>query len=110
MPELTKAAKRAMREMATVAYGRQLTAELNKVRRKFEAWDRGEIDAFELEQVIHRFHNGTARTLFNRYNSGGQLDHIVAAAVLDGILEEDEIPEAAREQVQYIVDVIRSIA
>jgi hypothetical protein len=67
------------------------------------------IDAFELEQAIHAFHNGAARELFNRYSSGAMLDHAVAGAVIRGVVQENELPEIAREYILRLVAVFRTL-
>lgn len=98
-----------IRELASTAYERELSIELSKLRAKFDEWHRDEIDAFELEQAIHAFHNAAARELFNRYSSGPMLDHAVAGAVIRGAVQENELPEVAREHILRLVEVIRTL-
>jgi hypothetical protein len=107
MRDLPKAVRKAIRELASLAYERELSIELSALRGKFDEWHRDVIDAFELEQAIHRFHNGAARELFNRYSSGAMLDHAVAGAVIRGALQENELPEIAREHILRIVTVFQ---
>jgi hypothetical protein len=64
--DLSKAERRAIRELAGLAYERELAGELTKLRASFDAWVAGERTPFELEQVIHQFHDGVSRQLFNR--------------------------------------------
>jgi hypothetical protein len=109
MRDLPKAARTAIRQLASIAYERELSAELVKLQHKFEEWHREEIDAFDLEKFIHAFHNGSARELFNRYAAGAMLDHAVAGAVLSGAIQEDEVPEAAREHIMRLVTLFRSL-
>jgi len=92
-PSLTKPQRRALRELGALAYDRELSAELAKVESEFARWRSGSIDAFELESVIHRFHQGPARKLHSRY-CGGELDLLfqVAAALFHGALTERDVP------------------
>jgi hypothetical protein len=87
----TKANRRRLRELAGVAYTRELGAELSKVEEGFARWRRGEIDPFELSEQIHRFHNGISRDLYVTYRD--LPPHLsVARAVAYSILERTEIP------------------
>jgi hypothetical protein len=88
-PDLTKSQRRRIRELAGTAYDRELSRELGKLENDFERWRRGEIDAHELSDRIHRFHQGPNRRLFSIYN-GGALEMSVAAAIARGTLTEEE--------------------
>lgn len=86
----TKANRRRLRELAGVAYTRELGTELSKVEEDFARWRRGEINPFELSDRIHRFHNGISRDLYVTYRDLSP--HLsVARAVAYGILERTEI-------------------
>ncbi|MEP7012425.1 MAG: hypothetical protein ABJC13_19055 [Acidobacteriota bacterium] len=86
----TKANRKKLRELAAVAHERELSAELGKVEQEFARWRRGEIDPFELNDRIHRFHDGTSRDL---YATRGLRPHqAVARAVAYRILDRTEIP------------------
>ncbi|HEV8577866.1 MAG TPA: hypothetical protein VGX68_02190 [Thermoanaerobaculia bacterium] len=87
----TKANRRRLRELAGVAYSRELATELSKVEADFAKWRSGEIDPFELSDRIHRFHNGISRDLYVTYRDLSP-HHSVARAVAYGILEGTEIP------------------
>jgi hypothetical protein len=52
-----------MRELARLAYERELAAALTEVEQAFGRWRAGEIDAFGVEHIIHQFHQGTALEL-----------------------------------------------
>jgi hypothetical protein len=106
MHDLSKTARRAIRELAGLAYERELAGELTKLRAEFDAWIAGEMTPFELEQVIHQFHDGVSRRLYNRYSSGSPLPHAVAAAVLRGTISVDEIPEPARKPLDRIMALL----
>lgn len=108
--DLSKAERRAIRELASLAYERELAGELTKLRASFDGWVAGEMTPFELEQVIHRFHDGVSRKLYNRYSSGSMLAHAVAAAVRRGTISVEEIPEPAREHLDRLIALIPEVA
>ncbi len=88
-PDLTKSQRRRIRELAGTAYDRELSRELGKLEHDFTLWRRGEIDAHELSDRIHRFHQGPNRRLFSIY-TGSDLEMAVAAAIARGTVTEDE--------------------
>jgi hypothetical protein len=110
MDDLPKAARRTIRELADLAYERELAVELAKLRVEFDAWAAGGMTAFELEQAIHRFHQGMARELYNRYSAGSTLSHAVAAAILRSTIFWGEIPAPAREHLERLVAVFSELA
>jgi hypothetical protein len=110
MHDLPKAARRVIRELAGLAYERELAAELAQLRVEFDAWAAGERNAFELEKVIHRFHDGVARELYNRYSTGSTLHHAVATAIMRGTIAATEIPAPAREHLDRLVAVFSELA
>src|SRR5687767_543356 len=109
MHDLPKASRRAIRELSGLAYERELTAELAKLRTQFDAWTAGQMTPFELEQAIHQFHDGVSRQLFNRYTSGSMLPHAVAAAVVRGTISVAEIPQPARKQLDRLIALISEV-
>ena len=88
--EFTKAQRRRLRELGAIAYERELSAELSKIEAEFGRWRAGEIDAHELSERIHRFHQGPARELFSKYDHSN-LDFMVAHAIHRGLITEKEI-------------------
>ena len=88
-PDLTKAQRRRIRELAGTAYERELSHELAALEDQFGRWRRREIDAYELSDGIHGFHQGPNRRLFLMY-TGSDLAMAVASAIVRGILTEEE--------------------
>jgi hypothetical protein len=84
--ELPKAIKRALRELA----GRRRA--LTDLRREFDAWERSEIDAFELTERIHKFHQGPAQEIYLRFSGGIDLRLLVGYCVHEGLIERESIP------------------
>lgn len=90
MKEASTAAKRHFRKLAAVAYERELTTALTALAAHFERWKRGELDAFALNEEVHKHHQGRARALYKLY-SYGDPSQVVARALAAGILEEKEV-------------------
>lgn len=103
--DMTKRQRRLLRELAGLAYERDLAGELTKVEQAFGRWRSGEMDAFDLEQLIHRFHQGPARELFTRYQ--GDPDWSVSHAIVRGILTEAEVEPESLELVRGHVTFLR---
>lgn len=88
--EMTKAQRRHLRELAATAHERELSVELGKLETDFARWRSGEIDAHQLSESIHAFHQGPSRKLYTRYTDTDP-DFSVAAAVVRGILSESDV-------------------
>jgi hypothetical protein len=102
MQEVPKRIKRLVREWAGIAHDRDLRKALSELRVQFNRWDRGEIDSFELNERVHRFHQDTARDIWKKYATT-QLEPAIASAVAAGVLRKDELPV---ELVQHIAGLI----
>lgn len=102
MAEIPKRIKRQIREWAVIAHDRDLRKALSELRAQFERWDRGEIDSFELNERVHRFHQDTAREIWKRYATT-HLEPAVASAVAAGVLRKEELPS---ELLDYMAGLI----
>ncbi|HEX6902614.1 MAG TPA: hypothetical protein VF789_23040 [Thermoanaerobaculia bacterium] len=99
----TKANRRKLRELAGMAYTRELGRELSKVEDDFARWRRGEIDPFELSDRIHRFHDGPSRDLYVRYHRVPPAQ-MVSYAVANEILQREEISSDLLEALESLID------
>ena len=102
MQEVPKRIKRLVREWAGIAHERELRKALSELRAQFARWERGDIDAFELNDLVHRFHQDTSREIWKRYATT-HLEPAVASAVAAGVLRKEELPA---ELVQHIAGLI----
>jgi hypothetical protein len=102
MQETPRRIKRLVREWAGIAHERDLRKALNELRAQFDRWDRGEIESFELNDLVRRFHQDTAREIWKRYATT-HLEPAVASAVAAGVLHKEELPP---ELVQHIAGLI----
>ena len=87
--ELTKSQRRRIRELAGIAYDRELSLELTNLEAEFGRWRSGALTAHDLDQKIHELHQGPNRLLFTTY-TGTALELAVAAAIANGVLTEAE--------------------
>jgi phage-related minor tail protein len=108
MIELSKAARKAIRDAASIAYERELANALEDLAQIFQEWKAGSRNAFDVSDAIHEFHQGTARELFKQYEAGSNSvpDFAVAAAVVGGFIKLEEIGPAGRDHVAKIVEAM----
>ena len=65
MDRFTKAQRKKLRQLAGVAWDRELDQELEELYQQFLNWRNKKIDGFELNQLIHDHH----RALRKRYGN-----------------------------------------
>lgn len=73
----------------------------------FREWQDGELGAFEWSQKIHEFHQRVARDLYCRYEDNSYPDLLVGRAIIDGVIEQNEIAVGSREYVLIAVEKLR---
>ena len=109
---MSKQLNKQLRLIIGQAYETELERELDALKAEFRRWRSQEIDAFELEARIHRFHNGPARKLWSTYVEGptSMLSFNVAGAIVRGIVPREDVPtevllelEPAIESFQRVV-------
>jgi len=91
----TKVERRKLRELAGLAYERELSEALRELAADFAAWKGKSINAFDLTDSVHEFHNGPARELWKLYNYLKPAA-IVAGAIERGVLTTSDVPAALR--------------
>ena len=101
--------RKALRELADEAHERELAQAVSDLETRFQAWRKGEMSCFELNDLIHKFHNGTSRNIWKRY-AYLKPDQSVPSAVACGILKEDEIPPAMLEEMKASIEFFRDDA
>src|SRR6266566_884905 len=103
MQEVPKQIKRLVREWAGIAHDRDLRKALSELRLQFDRWDRGEIDSFELNDLVHRFHEDRAREIWRRYATT-HLEPAVASAVAAGMLRKEELPAELLRHIAGLIE------
>ena len=67
MEQVPKRIKRLVREWAGIAHERALRNALSELGNAFDRWERGEMDSFELNDLVHRFHQDASLDIWKRY-------------------------------------------
>jgi hypothetical protein len=106
MQEIPKNIKRMIREWAGVAHDRDLRDALKDLRVQFDRWERGEIDSFELNDLVHKYHNGPSREIWKRYATS-HLRPAVASAVAAGVLRTEELPSELVENIAGLIELYK---
>ncbi len=73
----------------------------------FDDWREGQIDPFELTELIHQYHNGPARELWKRYVGNPYIELLMARAIAEGILEQADVSEQVRPYIKEAVERYR---
>jgi hypothetical protein len=103
MAEVSKRVKRLLREYAGRAHEAELREALVPLADAFNRWERGEIDSFDLKDLIHRFHQGPAREIWLRYDSG-HLDAAVAYAIVAGSIDRATVPDELLKHLAKVIE------
>ncbi len=95
----TKSERKELRKLADLAYERELAKSLEALEENFRQWKKSKITAFELSEIIHKFHNGIARDLWSFYTSG-HTEMIVRQAIENGTILKAEISSGILERLR----------
>jgi hypothetical protein len=90
-PTGERAQRRAARKAIAAYHEEQLRALLEHVREGFARLDAGEIDAFELDDIIHHYKR-SARELWKFCGTRG-LEWVRAVSMLELLRERDDEPD-----------------
>ena len=104
MQEIPKRIKRMIREWAGVAHERDLRNALTDLRAQFDRWERGEIDSFELNDLVHKHHDGASREIWKRYATN-RLSPALASAVAAGVLRTEDSPSELVKLLAGLIDL-----
>jgi hypothetical protein len=95
--------KALVRQAAAMAHDRELSAALRDLRAEFDCWERGDITADQLNDGIHRFHDGMSREIWRRYATN-HLEPVVAMAVATAVLSRDELPKDLLDHLAGLIE------
>lgn len=102
MPEFSKSEMKILRAAAGRSWERELDAALDRLFDSFQQWKNGEIEAFELSERIHRFHDGDARDLYKFYTRA-KAPIAAGYGVAQGWIERDEIVPALLQKLESMI-------
>ena len=105
MKEYPKYIKKQLRELSGTAYQHELEAALLDLEKQFRLWVQGEIDCWELEELIHKFHNGIARELYMQYAYGNNYDWNVIQALSNNVLQRQDISDEVYEHISCLAEI-----
>jgi hypothetical protein len=99
---------RELRSLAQEAYSRELNEALRQLDLDFSAWKDSNIDAFQLSDSVHTFHQGPSRELYVDYM---RLHPGILAtrALARGILKREDVSDALFEKLSDRVAVHREL-
>ena len=60
----SKQTRKKLRELNKIAYARELNHHLGQLGQKFDEWRNKGIDCWDLNDLIHEFHDGISRDLY----------------------------------------------
>lgn len=103
MGEMTKAQKRHLRNLAAVAYERELGAALKDLHSHFARWKTDEITAWDLNDLIHEHHNGISRELYKLYTEANPRMSVARALARD-VIRWDEVKDDCRSLLTVMVE------
>src|SRR5437867_6891532 len=107
MEQIPKRLKRLIREWAGVANDRELTRALLELRANFDRWQRGEIGPSDLNELIHKYHQGAAREIWKHYSTN-HLEPAIGFCVAEGLLRREELPPELLEHVAGWIQIYES--
>lgn len=105
---MNKSIKKKLRELADIAYERELGQHLSKLYDEFVAWRSGKIPSHELADRVHQFPN---RQLHDAYIlfADSKPDVVVAKALNMGIITENEVPDDVRKAIARSIETFRTM-
>jgi hypothetical protein len=104
----TKAQRREIRRLGSLAHERELGTAAEQLRFEFDRWRSGEIDVFTLNDHIHKFHDGVSRDLYKRYVIG-EVEWGVASAIAREVLKEPEIDSSLLQGLRSAIESMRQM-
>ena len=107
LQSMTKSQKKHLRYLASIAYDRELGFALDRLFEVYQQWKSDEIEAWDVNEEIHKYHNGKSRELFNRYASPDPCV-LVVRAIADGILKLEEVNEDCRALLEADLELFRT--
>ena len=107
--DLTKADKKKVRQLAGIAWERELRDELRGIAAAINEMENGSLSTFDVNDRIHKFHNGASRDLYRQYSES--LPWLgVCRAFIDRVLNDYDLVDASDEIRRGIAEFVASFA
>jgi hypothetical protein len=97
-----------LRDLAAQAHQIELESALDELQDQFREWKEHKQDAFELNEKIHKFHDGTSRELYKDY-VWGNAETAVAVAISKKVIEPSNIEENILDRLQPLIEMFSRI-
>jgi hypothetical protein len=104
MQAMSKKQKKHLKELSGRCYELEMSEALDELFYHFQKWKNGEINAFDLNEMIHKHHNYKARDLYKIYEMLKNPQNAVARAVSLGIIKMDDIHEDCHSFVEELIE------
>jgi len=92
MSEFNKKQKKHLRELAGLAYEKEMNLALGGLFEEFKKWEKGKLNPLDLNEKIHQHHNYKSRDLYKIYAMGDP-EMAVARWIARGLIKEEEVKE-----------------
>jgi hypothetical protein len=100
--DYTKNEKGILRKLFGQLYELELIEATTLLAKNFEDWKGGKITVWNLEEEIHKFHNGASRHLFNKHstNHAPLMAAYICEAIVNNKMKTNEIPYELLEKIK----------
>jgi len=92
MRKLSKSQRKQVRELLQLAFARELSGALEQLEASFHQWRAGGLDVFDLDEEIHKHHQGPSRKIWRKYSSESDWELALPAALHHGVLTVEDFP------------------
>ena len=108
--EFTKKEKSILRELFGKLYELELIEETSKLAKDFGDWKIGKISVWELNEKIHKFHNGHSQKLFVKYSSNHApvMALFICEAIINGKTKIEELPADLSAKIKSLGPLLAS--
>jgi hypothetical protein len=90
-----------------LAYTRELSEALGQLETDFSRWRAGESDAFELDEQIHKHHQGPSRKIWKLYASASDWELALPGALYRGALSIEDFPNDLWDAIGLRIEEIK---
>jgi len=108
MPDFSKAVRKHVRRIRDQAYEAELHEVLRDLESGFSDWRKGRIDGFQLTDLIHGFHHGQQRALYNYYTRV-KAPVAAARAIALGLVAAEDVPIEVRDAHEREIDIYQQV-
>ncbi|HWR07031.1 hypothetical protein [Sporomusa sp.] len=74
---------------------------MEKLAEQFILWQNNQIDIWDLEETVHKFHNGPAKELYQRYTMLSPVE-VLPYALFKNLIAYEELPDAVADEMKMI--------